>query len=238
MIRTIIWFIYFSLYLVFILPKLAYAKYLEKRGNIKTRDEFVFRTAKSWARSLVKLSGAKVRVTGEENVPVTGSFVIIGNHQGNFDIPLLLGYINSPIGFIAKAETAKIPLISTWMKYLYCVFMDRNDIRQSISAINEGVAYLKEGHSLVIFPEGTRSRGDEVGEFKQGSFKLATKAGVPILPVTIKGSYKLFEEKHGKISPSKVEIVISPPIDTEGLDAQEMKNLPENVRNIIINNLN
>jgi 1-acyl-sn-glycerol-3-phosphate acyltransferase len=141
------------------------------------------------------------------------------------------------MGFIAKIEITKMPIIHTWMNYLYCVFMDREDIRQSVAAINEGVDNLKKGHSIVIFPEGTRGKGGPIGEFKQGSFKLATKAQAPIVPITMKGSYKLFEANKGKIRPARVEIIISPPIETKGLSPQETKELPDVVRNIIISNL-
>lgn len=237
MLRTIIWFFYFGLHLVFTLPQLLHAKYLGIRGKISERDKVAASQARKWARCLVWLSGAKVSIIGQENIPQNSEVVFIGNHQGNFDIPLFLGYVNKPMGFIAKIEMTKMPIISSWMKYLYCVFMDRNDIRQSVSAINEGISNLKKGHSIVIFPEGTRGRGNPTGEFKQGSFKLATKAEVPIVPVTMKGSYKLFEANNGKIRPAKVEIIISPPIETKDLTPQEIKELPNKVRNIIISKL-
>jgi 1-acyl-sn-glycerol-3-phosphate acyltransferase len=238
MIRTIIWFFYFGLHLIYTLPFLCYAKYLDIRGKIEKRDKVAVKAARTWARCLVTLSGAEVTVTGEENIPKDREVVFIGNHQGNFDIPLLLGYVNKPMGFIAKIEITKMPIIHTWMKYLYCVFMDREDIRQSVTAINEGIDNLKKGHSIVIFPEGTRGKGNPTGEFKQGSFKLATKSQAPIIPITMKGTYKLFEANKGKIKPAKVEIIISPAVETRGLSPQETKELPDKVRNIIISKLN
>jgi 1-acyl-sn-glycerol-3-phosphate acyltransferase len=238
MLRTIIWFIYFWLFLVFTLPFLAYAKIQELRGNTKARDRVAAKAARIWSRSLIWLAGGKVTVIGQENLPKDQQVVFIGNHQGNFDIPLLLGYVDKPLGFIAKIEMLKMPIVCAWMKYLHCVFMDRNDIRQSVSAINEGVENIKNGHSIAIFPEGTRSKGDKVGEFKAGSFKLATKANALIVPLTMKNSYKLFEANNKKMKPAKVEIIISPPINTKDLSAQEIKELPDTVRNIIVNNLN
>ena len=233
MLKTIIWFIYFWCYLIIILPNLIKVRALHRAKKIEQRDLEVDRIVKKWARSLVNLSGSKVVVTGEEHVPTQGGVVFISNHQGNFDIPILLGYIEKPKAFIAKKELKKLPLISSWMYYMNCVFMDRSSARAGLKAIQEGVAFLKQGYSQIIFPEGTRSRGDQLGEFKPGSFKLATKAGVPIVPVTIKGSYNIMEANGNLIKPAVVEMFISEPVPTAGLSKEETEQLPEKVRNII-----
>src|SRR5699024_1808110 len=99
-----------------------------------------------------------------------------------------MGYLGVPHGFIAKVELTKFPIVSQWMKEMKCIFMDRSDRRQSLQSIKEGINILKNGHSMVIFPEGTRSKSDAMGEFKAGSMTLATKSGVPIVPITISGS--------------------------------------------------
>ncbi len=114
-----------------------------------------------------------------------------------------------------------------------CVFMDRSNPRAGLKAIQEGVAHLKEGYSQVIFPEGSRSRGEQMGEFKPGSFKLATKARVPIVPVTINGSYNIMESHGWTIKPAVVEVSISQPIPTAGLTKEEIDELPDKVRHII-----
>lgn len=235
--RTIVWFIYFWIYQLYLIPLLIYVKVLDSKNKIKERDAFVFKVVRNWARPLVRLTGSTIRVIGEENIPESGAVLFVSNHQGNFDIPITLGYINTPKAFIAKIEMKKMPLVSTWMKYMNCVFMDRNDMRQSIDAINEGADYLKSGYSLVIFPEGTRSKGDTMGDFKPGSFKLASKAGVPIIPVTIKGSYKIMEQNGFLIKPALVEVIISPPVQTSGISKEEVKNLHNVVKDIICANL-
>jgi 1-acyl-sn-glycerol-3-phosphate acyltransferase len=148
-----------------------------------------------------------------------------------------MAYINKFKGFIAKKEIQKLPIISSWMRNLKCVFMDRKNIRQAVEAINEGVEILKQGYSTVIFPEGTRSRSDNMGEFKAGSFKLATKSGAPIIPVTIKGSYKLFEANGRMVKPADVEVIVSPPVQTANLSREEVNILPERVKEIIESNL-
>lgn len=228
MIRTIIWFIWFWVSLIFTLPFLLWTRILDKQGKEEQRIKVVNKTASLWSRSVVNLSGAKVTVEGLENLP-EGPVVFIGNHQGNFDIPILLSFIDKPKAFIAKIETLKLPFVSSWMRQMRCVFMDRNDIRQSITAINQGVQYLKEGYSMVIFPEGTRSGGVEMGEFKAGSFKLATKSGVPIVPIAINGSYNIMGKKSLIVQPAEVSVKILKPIETTKLSKEELKNLHDMV---------
>jgi len=118
-----------------------------------------------------------------------------------------------------------------------CVFMDRSDIRQSLKVINQAADYLKEGYSMVIFPEGSRSKGETLGEFKPGSLKLAVKAEVPIVPITIRGSYKILEQNGFMIKPAHVEISILDPIPTAGLTKEQATELPEKVRKIIDDSL-
>ena len=133
----------------------------------------------------------------------------------------------------AKIELAKLPFINRWMEHLHCVFMDRSDVRQSLKVINQAADYLKQGYSMVIFPEGTRSKGDTLGEFKPGSLKLATKAGVPIVPITIQGSYKIMEQNKFQIKPAKVKITIHKPILTSDLSKEQASDLPNVVRETI-----
>ena len=233
MIRTIIWFIYFWLYLVYLIPSLQKVKKLDKAGNIKERDMIINNVARKWSQALLKVAGVTVNVSGSENVPDNEAVVFVSNHQGNFDIPILLASIEKPKSFIAKTEIANLPLISTWMKYMNCVFMDRSDIRQSLKVISQASDYVKEGYSMAIFPEGTRSKGKEMGEFKPGSMKLALKAEATIVPVAIRGSYKIMEENGFIIKPGLVEVVIAEAIPTKNLTKEQTRNLPDQVRSII-----
>ena len=114
MIRTIVWFIYFVISLVLSIPYLIKAKKYDKENVIDKRDEITYKMVRKWARSLVNLSGSSIKVIGEENIPLSESVLFVSNHQGNFDIPLLLGFIDKPKGFIAKIETSKLPIIKDW----------------------------------------------------------------------------------------------------------------------------
>jgi 1-acyl-sn-glycerol-3-phosphate acyltransferase len=228
MLRTIIWFIWFWVSLIFTIPPLLYTKLIDKQNKVEKRIKVVHKVTSLWARIVVNLSGSKIKVLGEENLQ-EGPVLFIANHQSNFDIPILMSFIDKPKAFIAKIETAKLPVVASWMRQMRCVFMDRKDIRQSVSAINQGAEYLKEGYSMIIFPEGTRSSGIEMGEFKAGSFKLALKSGVPVVPVAINGSYNIMSKGSLLIKPAEVTLEILKPIETSKLSKEEAKNLHDRV---------
>lgn len=206
---------------------------LTKKGDLEKRDAYIHKVTTRWAKFVMKLAGAKITVIGEDNIPKDQTVLFVANHQSNFDIPLLMSSINVPKGFIAKKELEKVPIISTWMKYIKCIFMDRSNLRKSAESIVEGIKLLKGGYSMVIFPEGTRSKGGPVKEFKAGSFKLATKSKYPIVPVTIDGTYKLLEANNNWVKGADVRLIIHPPIDVTSLSKEEANDLHNTVRSII-----
>lgn len=206
-------------------------------GREKAQWQCAHKISYWWAGTLIKASGMKLHIEGLENVPREGAVLFVSNHQSNFDIVVLLGAINKPKGFVAKIELANFPIVSGWMRKMGSVFIDRSDIKQSLRTINEGIEILKKGRSLVIFPEGTRSKGAEMGEFKKGSLRLAEKAHVPIVPVSISGTYQIMEANKGRISPSEVNIVISKQVIYDELPAEEKKNIAQVVQDIIRSNL-
>lgn len=235
--RTIYWYLSFFITLIGTIPKLNKVKRLEKQGRLQERDTYVYECATQWMLDNIKRTGSTVEVKGKENLPTDQTVVFISNHQGNFDIPLLMGYIDMPLGFISKVEAKKIPIIVNWMELIHCVFLDRSTLKGSAGAIIQGIKYVKEGHSLIIFPEGHRCKGGPMGEFKAPSFKLATKPGVPIVPLTIDGTYKIMEANNNRIKPAHITLTIHPPIPTKGLDKEALANLPEQVKEIIESSL-
>ncbi len=234
--RTIIWFIYFWLYLLFALPVSIYIWMIEKRGLSEKADQVVQGMVERWARRLMRLAGASVHVVGQENLP-EGAAVYVANHQGYFDIPVMLTCLREPHGLVAKKEIDRLPGIRTWMRHLHCLFVDRSSPRAGAQVILDGEKLLKSGRSVTIFPEGTRSRGGEMHAFKAGAFRIATRAGVPIVPVTIDGSHRLMESNHFWIKPGKINLTIHPAIETKGLSRDEIKTLPERVKEIIVSAL-
>lgn len=236
MFKTIAGFIKIIYNLIKTRTKLKVAKQLDTDGKIVERDELVSAGVSDWARYMVKISGSTVEIVGEDLIPQDTAVVFVGNHQGYFDIPILLGYIKKTKAFIAKIEILKVPILSQWMKLMQCTFLDRKDMRQSVRAMREAVETVKKGYSLVIFPEGTRSKGGPVAEFKAGSFKLAIKAGVPIVPITIDGSWRIFEHT-GKFAKSHVKVTIHPAIPIADLSREELTELPNIVREKIVSAL-
>ncbi len=208
---------------------------LEKQGKLSDRDAIVQKYVPGWATYVIDLVGSKktvVNVKGIENIPNEGNVVFVANHQGYLDIPLIISSSGRVMGFIAKYEILRIPLLSGWMKLMQCVFLKRKSPHQSVEAMNKAVDTIKKGYSLVIFPEGHRSRSNEIKEFHPGSFKLAFRSESPIVPVTIDGSYHLYEENK-KPMPGTVNITFHPPVITAGLTRTQQNEIPDKVFNII-----
>lgn len=194
-------------------------------------------TSYYWARFLIAMAGIKVRVSGLENVPKDGPVLFISNHQSNFDIPVLLGCINKSKGFLAKIELTKLPVIHSWMKKMDCVFIDRSDKRQSLKAIFKCIEVIKSGQSMVVFPEGTRSKGSAISQFKKGSLRIAEKVQIPIIPVVINGTYKSMEGNNNIIKSADVVVKVLRPVYYNQLSEQQKLNLNEYIREIIKENL-
>lgn len=236
--RTLIWFAYFWLYLLLLIPKMRRAERAEREGDTELRDEIVELEVSRWAGRLLKLAGVRVTVSGLENIPVDRPVVFVANHQGYFDIPVLLTFLDKPHGLVAKDATEKIPLVRGWMRLLGCVFIDRSNARQSVGALGVAARRLhEENRSFIIFPEGTRGRGGSMREFKNGGFKIAFKAGAPIVPICIDGTYKAMEARHNFIGPADVRLTVLPLIETEGMTREDSKAIGERVREMVAKEL-
>lgn len=230
-IKSIFWYIRQFVWLTNNLRETAKVKKL-KKTNPEEAEARIWKDAESWAKGIVRSTGSTVRVVGSENLITDRAVLVVSNHQGYFDIPLIMGNTGFPVGFIAKTDLQKFPFLNDWMELIHCLFMDREDMKQSLKIITEGIKQIKGGQSMVIFPEGTRSKDGSVAEFHAGSFKLATKAKAPIIPITIDGSSKIMDRKWN-IGKTEVILTIHKPIYTESLSKEEQTDLNITVREII-----
>lgn len=230
--RTIVWFIYFFVSLFCLLPANLKAERLKSQHPAYYRP-FVEKKIGNWAQTMLRLAGVSVIVEGKENIP-DEPVVFVSNHQGNFDIPILLTSLDRPHPLVAKKELLKLPFVPSWMRHLGCVFMDRDNPRQAVSALNEAIERVRNQSSMIIFPEGTRSKGDMPGEFKSGAFRIAQKTGAKLVPIAINGSYRVMEQNGGWIRPNTVKITILPPIDMQTLSKDDQKEIGNTVRESIL----
>ena len=233
--RTIALFVYLFGYMIVHYATLRRAERALAAGDLDTVERIVKANIPRWSRGILHVTGARMTVEGQENIPA-GPCVFVGNHRSYYDIPILLTALDAPHGILAKEELEKIPLLNRWMKLLGCVFVKRDDIRASVKALNDATAIVESGRSFVIFPEGTRYKGEEggAGEFKAGAFRIAVKTSAPVVPVAVTGARALFESNGNRCRPGSVRIKIMPPIQTAGMSKAEQKQLPDAVRQSIL----
>lgn len=203
-------------------------RYGNDKHDVRTSREKIYSLMQQLTKDMIKGANMELVVKGEEHLPQQGPVLYVANHSSIFDV-VTLGYvIKEPCIFIGKKEVSKMPLINVWFDALGCIYIDREDKRQSLECILKGINELKSGQSIILFPEGTRTMGDEMKPFKEGSFKLATKSGVPIVPIALRNTHKVFEENK-RIKKAKVQVNIGPMIETKNLDKEGQQKLPKQV---------
>jgi 1-acyl-sn-glycerol-3-phosphate acyltransferase len=184
----------------------------------------LYKVAQLWAQVLIALTGCRMTVEGRENIPKKSGCCFVANHVGIFDIILALGYAGRPFGFIAKKELGYIPGINIWILLLGGLFIDRKQPRKALATINRGIRHIRSGGGMLIFPEGTRSRGQGIGPFLPGALKLATQSDAVIVPVAITGSYEVFEKNY-RVNAVPVSLSFLPPLDTSQMPPEDRKQI-------------
>ena len=213
------------LFLVFSIPVLVWEAYLGKKDPEK-RDWQSLHIVQWIFWIILKMAGVHITVKGIENIPKDRAVLYVGNHRSYFDI--LTGYVTVPtlVGFVAKKEMEKWPLLSNWMKNVHCLFLNRTDMKEGLKTILEGIAQVKSGISVWIFPEGTRNKNEDLMDllpFKEGSLKIAEKSGCPVIPVAITGTAEVFEAHFPKIHSSNVTIEFGTPFIVKELEPEQRK---------------
>lgn len=225
-------------YLLFFIPVLLVV-YIIRIFNKKLSGEIAQYFIRGVLGIVLATTGSKVELRGLENIP-DEAVLFVGNHRSDFDI--VIAYAKTPkrLGFVAKDEMSKIPLLAQWMKLLDCTFLDRKDVKKGMKSILQGIENIKEGTSMWIFPEGTRYSdiaADEVMEFKEGSFRMAQKAKCPVVPVAIYASDRIFEAQKPMIKPARIVMEFCKPIIIDELDITQQKKLGVLSREEIIKSL-
>ena len=233
--RSILALLVAVLYLIITMPVLL-ALWIVGRFNPKARDNCCLHMVQWVFRVIAGVSGTKVTVLGKEHIPQDQAVLYILNHRSIFDIVLTYARCPDRTGYIAKKELVKIPLLNLWMKWMYCLFLDRTDIREGLKTILTAIDYVKSGISIAIFPEGTRGRSADETEllpFHEGSFKIATKTGCPIIPVCISHSSAIFEDHFPWVRATHVVLEYGAPIYPDELAKEDKKFIGKYVQNIM-----
>ncbi|WP_394524849.1 lysophospholipid acyltransferase family protein [Lacrimispora sp. JR3] len=213
------------LFLVLSIPVLIF-EWLTGKRDRHLRDRQSIAVVRRIFRVILSFAGVKITVKGKENIPADRAVLYVGNHRSYFDI--LVGYVTVPglMGFVAKKEMEKIPLLSTWMKFVNCLFLDRKNLKEGLKTILTGIEQVKNGVSVWIFPEGTRNKNEnplDLLPFKEGSLKIAEKSGCPVVPVAMTGTAEVFERHLPFIRPSHVTIEFGKPFYPKELEAEFRK---------------
>ena len=211
---------------------------IKENGDNNAEKQLIAEMTHIWAEKVIDDFEVKLNVHGEENIPKEGPVVYVMNHQGYFDIFAMFALIPHQFCFVAKKEWSKIPVFKGCIEMTRGIFIDRGNPREIGKTMKQGKEYLDDGFSLAIFPEGTRSHRHEMAELKHGSFKLATRSGVPIVPVCIDGAYKVYEEKDKFVTGQTIDVFFHEPIPTAGVDRTELNVIPNRVEKLFEDDLN
>lgn len=228
--------IFFLLYAVIIIiatPFLFLFMHVFWKNKTEKRDRFTQAFVRMVFRHVLFIAGVHTTVLGLENIPEDTPVLYVGNHRSYFDILISYIYFKKPTGYVAKKEMEKIPLLRTWMKYVHCLFLDRTNPKEGLKTILTGIDNVKNGYSVVIFPEGTRAKTDEMLPFKEGSLKIAEKSGCPIIPLVQNNTSAAFEDHMPFFKKCHTVIEFGKPIIISELSPEDKKFLGAYTRNII-----
>ncbi len=202
--------------------------------NPKAKDMSSLAIVKCAFNIILFISGVRTTVIGYDNIPTDEPVLFIGNHNSFYDIIISYTYMKRRTGFVAKKEMTKVLFIRRWMKNLYCLFLDRKNVREGLKTILEGIEYIKQGISIVIFPEGTRNKtGEGMLPFHAGSFKFAEKTNCKIIPMVQNNTAEIFENHLPRIKSTHTILEFGAPIDPTTLSPEDRKHISQYTENII-----
>ena len=200
---------------------------------VKKNDRVFHALARGWARSTLRICGVKVHVRGLEKVDMKRNYVYVSNHASMFDIPAIIASIPDQIRIVFKKELHWIPIFGWGLKYGSYISIDRSRGPAAMKSLEAAVEKITTGASVLLYAEGTRTLDGRLQTFKRGAFNLAVKAGVPVVPLTVNGSFKLLPKRSIAIQPGNVELVLESPIEITGNGKETELLLMEEVRRAI-----
>jgi 1-acyl-sn-glycerol-3-phosphate acyltransferase len=203
---------------------------------ISPGENKIHKVAALWAKILLFLTNIRVRVIGTENILLGKPQIFMANHQSDFDILIVLAHIPGQFRWIVKRELFHIPIFGAAMKKAGYIEIDRQDHERAMSSLDKAARKVREGKSVMSFPEGTRSTEGKIRPFKKGMFHLAIKSGVPIVPISIIGAGEIMPRRSLHIKPGNVTLVIGKPIDVSGYSAESRGELIDRVQKVIAGN--
>lgn len=226
--RTIITVLYIFLFLILGLPVLG-IEWIISKFNKAHADMVQLRIVQWGLKCVAFISGVKLTVIGEENVPRDEPVLYIGNHRSFFDVVVTYARCPGLTGYIAKDGVNKVPIFRIWMKRLHCIFLKRDDMKEGLKVILKAIEYVKSGISICIFPEGTRNKDRDnptsLLPFKEGSFKIASKTGCKIVPMALIGTADILENHFPWIHSTDIKLIYGEPIDVSALDKDQQKHV-------------
>lgn len=191
------------------------------------------RWARRWGRWALRPSGVRLEVEDHAHLAPGQPCIFVANHQNALDILALSAAVPYPYGFVAKAELERTPLLGAAIRHSACVFVDKRDPRTAVKSVQEAGERIRGGNSVLIFAEGERSYSGGLLPFQRGAFFLAVEAGVPIVPVSLLGAYRLLDERRYLFRPGTVRIVLHPPIPMEGVTRRDLPEITTRVRDTL-----
>ncbi len=206
------------------------AALLSRTGNL------AFSLSKIWAYTMLAVSFVRTEIKNKAKIVKGQSYVIISNHQSQYDILALVTTLGIQFRWFAKKEVLKIPVFGYALYASRNIFLDRTNTAKAIESINKGMDRLPRGAGVMVFAEGTRSDDGRIHEFKKGGFMAAIIRKIPILPVTVNGSRRVLPKDSLVVKPGKIQVVVGDPIDTGGYTADTVQALMDKTRQVIMAN--
>ncbi|NWG02371.1 MAG: 1-acyl-sn-glycerol-3-phosphate acyltransferase [Syntrophaceae bacterium] len=214
-----------------ILGLFAFTTYpFDRKGRV------VHHYARLWGKVALLANRVKVKIKGMDRLNGKGPYIFMSNHQGSYDIFALLGHLPYQFKWLAKKELFSIPFLGWTMAAAGYIRIDREGTRETVEAMNDAAQKIREGMSVVIFPEGSRSKDGSIQPFKKGGFTLAIKAKVPIVPISISGSRDIMPKDKLTAAPGEIRMLIDHPIETQHYSSKDREPLMKKVRETISKN--